>query len=222
MDAVERDRRDYTRGSLDVGDVDPDPLRQLERWIADAVDAEVGEPNAMTLATVDAMGSPTHASCCCAASPTRRSCGSRTAAPRRACSSAPSRMRRSCSTGSRSSVRCGCAVRSSSSMMRRATSTSSSRPRGSRLSAWASAPVAADPLPRRLRASGRCGRGALRRWSTTSRGRRTGAGTRSRPSASSCGRVAVRVVTTGSASMRTVQVAGRWRGSSRDGALTEP
>lgn len=58
MDAVERDRHDYARGSLDVGDVDPDPLRQLERWIADAVNAGVGEPNAMTLATVDAEGRP--------------------------------------------------------------------------------------------------------------------------------------------------------------------
>jgi pyridoxamine 5'-phosphate oxidase len=58
MDAVERDRHDYARGSLDVGDVGPDPLRQLERWIADAFAAEVGEPNAMTLATVDADGRP--------------------------------------------------------------------------------------------------------------------------------------------------------------------
>ena len=58
MDAVERERRDYTLGSLDVGDVDPDPVRQLARWIADAVEAGVGEPNAMTLATVDADGRP--------------------------------------------------------------------------------------------------------------------------------------------------------------------
>ena len=58
MDAVERDRRDYTLGSVDVGGVDPDPVRQLERWIADAVEAGVGEPNAMTLATVDADGRP--------------------------------------------------------------------------------------------------------------------------------------------------------------------
>ena len=58
MDAIERERRDYTLGSLDVGDVEPDPLRQLERWIADAVAAEVGEPNAMTLATVDGEGLP--------------------------------------------------------------------------------------------------------------------------------------------------------------------
>jgi pyridoxamine 5'-phosphate oxidase len=58
LDAVERARRDYALGSLDVSDVDPDPLRQLEHWIADAVAAEVGEPNAMTLATVGADGSP--------------------------------------------------------------------------------------------------------------------------------------------------------------------
>jgi len=58
MDAVERARQEYTRGSLDVGDVDADPLRQLERWIADAVEAQVGEPNAMTLATVDGDGRP--------------------------------------------------------------------------------------------------------------------------------------------------------------------
>jgi pyridoxamine 5'-phosphate oxidase len=58
MDAVERDRTDYTRGSLDIGDVATHPLRQLERWISDAVAAEVGEPNAMTLATVDADGRP--------------------------------------------------------------------------------------------------------------------------------------------------------------------
>jgi len=56
--AVERERRDYTIGSLDVTDVDRDPLRQLERWISDAVAAGVGEPNAMTLATVDAEGRP--------------------------------------------------------------------------------------------------------------------------------------------------------------------
>lgn len=57
-DVVARSRRDYAVGSLDVADVDPDPLRQLERWIADAVDHGVEEPNAMTLATVDAAGRP--------------------------------------------------------------------------------------------------------------------------------------------------------------------
>jgi len=57
-DAVGSDRRDYTLGSLDVADVDPHPLRQLERWIAEAFEAKVGEPNAMTLATVGADGHP--------------------------------------------------------------------------------------------------------------------------------------------------------------------
>jgi pyridoxamine 5'-phosphate oxidase len=58
MDAVERSRRDYAVGSLDAADLAPHPLRQLERWIADAVAAGVDEPNAMTLATVDADGRP--------------------------------------------------------------------------------------------------------------------------------------------------------------------
>jgi pyridoxamine 5'-phosphate oxidase len=37
---------------LDVGTVDPDPVRQFERWFAAARDAGVRQPEAMTLATV--------------------------------------------------------------------------------------------------------------------------------------------------------------------------
>jgi pyridoxamine 5'-phosphate oxidase len=51
-------RRDYTRASLDVADVDADPLRQFDRWLHEAVEAQVPEPTAMTLATVDAAGQP--------------------------------------------------------------------------------------------------------------------------------------------------------------------
>lgn len=51
-------RRDYTRASLDVADVDADPLRQFDRWLREAIDAQVPEPTAMTLATVDAEGQP--------------------------------------------------------------------------------------------------------------------------------------------------------------------
>ncbi len=58
MDAVERSRREYSAGTLDVGDLAPHPLRQLERWIADAAAAGIEELNAMTLATVDADGLP--------------------------------------------------------------------------------------------------------------------------------------------------------------------
>jgi pyridoxamine 5'-phosphate oxidase len=58
VDAVERSRRDYAVGSLGRADLAEHPLRQLERWVADAVAADIDEPNAMTLATVDADGRP--------------------------------------------------------------------------------------------------------------------------------------------------------------------
>ncbi|KND55452.1 Pyridoxamine 5'-phosphate oxidase [Candidatus Paraburkholderia kirkii] len=51
-------RKNYSRGALDAADVDPDPVRQFETWFAQAVDARLPEPNAMTLATVDAQGRP--------------------------------------------------------------------------------------------------------------------------------------------------------------------
>jgi len=39
-------------------DLDACPFRQLERWLTEAVDAGLPAPNAMTLGTVDASGSP--------------------------------------------------------------------------------------------------------------------------------------------------------------------
>ena len=51
-------RVDYMRASLDEADVDPDPFRQFARWFDEAVAVQVPEPNAMTLATVDAEGRP--------------------------------------------------------------------------------------------------------------------------------------------------------------------
>ena len=51
-------REDYRRGRLDEVDVDPDPLVQLRRWLGDAIAAQVPEPTAMVLATVDAEGRP--------------------------------------------------------------------------------------------------------------------------------------------------------------------
>lgn len=51
-------RADYVHPGIDVGDVDPDPLTAVRRWIEDAVRAGQPEPNAMTLATVDADGRP--------------------------------------------------------------------------------------------------------------------------------------------------------------------
>jgi pyridoxamine 5'-phosphate oxidase len=51
-------RINYSRGALDAADVDPNPIRQFETWFAQALDAKLPEPNAMTLATVDSSGRP--------------------------------------------------------------------------------------------------------------------------------------------------------------------
>jgi pyridoxamine 5'-phosphate oxidase len=51
-------RREYHREALTEADVDPDPLRQFERWLQEAIRAELPEPTAMTLATVGADGRP--------------------------------------------------------------------------------------------------------------------------------------------------------------------
>ena len=45
-------RKSYERAELDETASAADPLDQFERWLAEAIDAQVPEPNAMTLATV--------------------------------------------------------------------------------------------------------------------------------------------------------------------------
>src|SRR5215469_4178776 len=51
-------RKNYSLGSLDTSDVDPDPIRQFQTWFSQALDARLPEPNAMTVATVDEQGRP--------------------------------------------------------------------------------------------------------------------------------------------------------------------
>ncbi|EHP38803.1 pyridoxamine 5'-phosphate oxidase [Cupriavidus basilensis OR16] len=51
-------RRTYVLGSLSESDVAPDPISQFQRWFDEAIHAKLPEPNAMTLATVDADGQP--------------------------------------------------------------------------------------------------------------------------------------------------------------------
>ncbi len=51
-------RSEYETAGLDVGDVDPDPIVQWQRWYDDAVEAGCIEPNAMALATTGADGQP--------------------------------------------------------------------------------------------------------------------------------------------------------------------
>ena len=51
-------REDYKNGTLDEASADPNPLRQFERWFAEAVNSGLREPNAMTLATATEAGEP--------------------------------------------------------------------------------------------------------------------------------------------------------------------
>ncbi len=51
-------RQDYKSASLDESDVDPDPIVQFQSWFKHAVDAQIYEPNVMTLATADKAGRP--------------------------------------------------------------------------------------------------------------------------------------------------------------------
>lgn len=51
-------RKSYERDALDEDAADPDPLRQFEHWLKQALDAKLPEPNAMTLATVGDDGRP--------------------------------------------------------------------------------------------------------------------------------------------------------------------
>lgn len=58
MSSIADLRRDYKQSALDVADVVPDPIVQFDHWFAQAQAAALLEPNAMTLATVDANGQP--------------------------------------------------------------------------------------------------------------------------------------------------------------------
>jgi pyridoxamine 5'-phosphate oxidase len=51
-------RKEYSTRGLRREDLDADPIRQFEAWFQQAVELELHEPNAMSLATVDAMGRP--------------------------------------------------------------------------------------------------------------------------------------------------------------------
>jgi pyridoxamine 5'-phosphate oxidase len=51
-------RREYRLASLEVSDVDPDPVAEFGKWLEQALRAEILEPHAMTLATASADGVP--------------------------------------------------------------------------------------------------------------------------------------------------------------------
>ncbi len=60
MDALRLDalRKEYEQAGLDERDVCADPITEVARWLAAAVNGGVPEPTAMTLATVTSDGAP--------------------------------------------------------------------------------------------------------------------------------------------------------------------
>ncbi|MFT5924159.1 MAG: pyridoxamine 5'-phosphate oxidase [Paraglaciecola sp.] len=58
MRSISDIRRDYTQAGLDVDDLTPEPFALFERWLQNAIDANLADPTAMTVATVDNSGQP--------------------------------------------------------------------------------------------------------------------------------------------------------------------
>ncbi len=52
-------RQDYSKKELSIKECLPSPVSQFEVWLKEAMDAQVNEPTAMNIATVDASGRPT-------------------------------------------------------------------------------------------------------------------------------------------------------------------
>ncbi len=51
-------RREYTQGGLERDDLADNPLEQFDRWMQQTIASGISDPNAMTIATVDATGQP--------------------------------------------------------------------------------------------------------------------------------------------------------------------
>ena len=51
-------RRSYTLAGLRRADLSPDPIAQFNKWLQQAIDAQLLEPTAMTLATAGKAGRP--------------------------------------------------------------------------------------------------------------------------------------------------------------------
>jgi pyridoxamine 5'-phosphate oxidase len=58
VDHVARLRREYARAGLNETDASPEPIAQFRRWFDEALAADLHEPNAMTLATATPDGRP--------------------------------------------------------------------------------------------------------------------------------------------------------------------
>jgi len=55
---IEDIRSDYTKKKLDISKMEKDPIKQLDHWVEEAIEADLPEPTAMCLSTVNSMGQP--------------------------------------------------------------------------------------------------------------------------------------------------------------------
>lgn len=51
-------RKEYSKATLDINTVHPDPVKQFETWFQEALDAAILEPSAMALASANKDGRP--------------------------------------------------------------------------------------------------------------------------------------------------------------------
>lgn len=58
QEIIENLRRDYRSATLAEADVNPNPIKQFDKWFNEALQAKLFEPNAMTLATATQDGRP--------------------------------------------------------------------------------------------------------------------------------------------------------------------
>ncbi len=58
QETIENLRRDYRSATLAEADVNPNPVKQFDKWFNEALQAKLYEPNAMTLATATTDGRP--------------------------------------------------------------------------------------------------------------------------------------------------------------------
>ncbi|MEP1552762.1 MAG: pyridoxamine 5'-phosphate oxidase [Paraglaciecola sp.] len=58
MRSISNIRRDYTQAGLDTKDLTLEPFALFERWLQNVIDADLKDPTAMTVATVDKSGQP--------------------------------------------------------------------------------------------------------------------------------------------------------------------
>ena len=57
-DEIKKLREDFTKGTLNDNQVNPNPFKQFELWLLQAVEAKVPEVQAVTLSTVSSDGKP--------------------------------------------------------------------------------------------------------------------------------------------------------------------